>query len=295
MDNENLQFDPKIHQEIPETPEQTWVKKTVENNEERSHEAALYWNSIREKIETELKSVYEEPLLRREEDEHKEMLASYLKREENFVLKTLGEAIKMRQERGVENSVVLFDVDNTIGFAAVDMNSNTISTILRPTTLLLIEKLKSLGIEKFGLLTNRPKDALTEQLKDEKHLKAVDPFLDPTFVFSTRDIGGDCDSHEFKEDPEAVIKERLSRNDEEPIPEFFDQEKLAKRSGDFDFGLPGNVEKIFALQKFCKKELAGKNVLVIDDFTYPMYLNNKIGLYGVVLERSEDPAACFSR
>lgn len=120
--------------------------------------------------------------------------AKTLKREKDFFV-SVAEKVRDVQERTRGKTLLLFDVDETIG-SVVFTDGNTSKTLLRPSLVPLLESLKARGVS-VGLLTNRGQDILQGQLSESDQLGPIASYLDRTHIYSSRGRAADQTGEEI--------------------------------------------------------------------------------------------------
>ena len=184
------------------------------------------------------------------------------------VLARLQEATDARRRE----RVLLLDIDETIGTPDWP-DDKTLITILRPSLIPLLNQISAPDLH-IGFLSSRSKEALERQLQDPRHLALIRQYIDPTYIYSSRD---ERELHCSFEELGEKLKEQFGG--ESGVID----ENLLGRDSEYDYPeLPGDQTKLMVLKKR-REELAGKAVVVVDDFNYPKYLNTKEGFYGVAL------------
>jgi len=197
-----------------------------------------------------------------------------LKREKDFFVSVL-EKVRSVQERTHGKTLILFDVDETIG-SAVYTSGNTFKTLLRPSLVPLLESLKARGVS-IGLLTNRGQDALQGQLSESDQLAPIASYLDRTHIYSSRGRAVEQSGEEIA----ALLKtEEISGGQG-----VLDKKLLSENVEYTALGASGDWEKIFVLQEL-KEKNPDTAIIAVDDFQYPRFLNSRAGFYGVSLHDS---------
>ncbi len=188
------------------------------------------------------------------EKEKEEKVEKTLARESFFathVLEAFFEALKKSSA-----PAILFDIDETIA-KSVRLKGSDVLTVLRPTILPLLEEMRSRSAAaRMGFLTSRSKEALLQQIDDERHLLSLKNFIDNSLVFST--LG----------QPSLTMNDFAEEQSKLPVNErVLALESFNPRAP----YLSGDVNKLSYLAEH-KGELPDCSV-VVDDFKYPTLLN----------------------
>lgn len=251
--------------------EERWTPERIE----------AFWSGTQEGVKQNLLTIFGSRFeqLRQgnlyEEAEIQEKIEEAMGRERSFVVSVLSRLYDATEKSRSER-VLLFDIDETIGTPDFP-DDNTLITILRPSLMPLLSEISAPNL-RIGFLSTRGKEAMEQQLQDPQHLAPLRQYIDPAYVYSAR---GE--------------RELMCRFDElgEKLKEEFGgesgviDEDLLGRDGEHDYPrLPGDQVKLRVLKKM-RGELEGKAVVVVDDFSYPKYLNTKNGFYGVALREKD--------
>jgi hypothetical protein len=183
--------------------------------------------------------------------------------------------------------IVLFDIDHTIGAPGFASGLSEEGTTLRPVLLPLLEQYLKPYIDqgkiKMGILSSRSKEALLDQLEDNKHLKPINNYIDREFVFSSRTYLKEMRTIHQKQitgfdfnGPEVTQKSHGKAGS--GLLQDESAEVVQPPVGSFD-----DLSKLDTL-KDIRDQISG-NIVVFDDTRYAGYLNPTKGLYGADVTR----------
>ncbi len=231
--------------------ERTKENKITENKNEIKEKNEV----ISPELSVEIGKFYEDILSKIKPDDFNEFdilnTKNGIEGEKSFYLKVLSSLISAKEENKGKEIVALFDIDETLVHCK-QKSEKEIETIIRPSSLPLLEKLNFNGI-KIGFITSRSE--LTSQL--DNNLNKFKSFVSESYLFSSRRFS-------YTEQEEKSIKEKCP-------------ERLKDRLSIGDF------EKILFLKSLISKVENGDKIFVpIDDLKYPMLFR-----YGVALENNE--------
>ncbi len=118
---------------------------------------------------------------------HDEAIARLLPCEERFVKDVSGAVLAAMELRpDASEYLVLFDLDETLARRSL---SGSGAHVIRPSAVPVIAVLQGLDSRiKFGLLTSRGQKYLDEELSNPNELASLTPYLDPSKVFSSRQV-----------------------------------------------------------------------------------------------------------
>ena len=236
-------------------------------------EAGGFWKAIKDRVKENLESEFGSELNRTDEFERKdERIERMMAREKTFVTSVLSRVERAREERGGD-MVILFDINETIGSTKF-VDGNNFHTLLRPSLMPMMEKLRAMGI-KIGFISNWGKEAMERQLQDTQDLESLREYITPKYIYSTR-VG-------YEQDLPYRSVEELAQKLKETFGGDLGvvDDALLGAEGEYPDS-SGDYEKLFFLKKI-QSELNGKTVIVVDDLDYPKYLDKKKGFYGVSL------------
>lgn len=240
----------------------------------------MVWGTIRDVVTRALDDLYhtihthdEQP----SDSERADRMERIYTNEEIFFSKVVEAVNAAHQACGSVS--VLFDVDETIG-VNVYGTDGVQKTILRPSLMPLLDYLKTAHSCSIGLFTSR-RD-LESQVKDPLMLGALEPYLAPHLVFSTRGHDTSRDSHSFAEN---------LQHDFGGEGGIVDDNKIALNPSDRPRS-SGDMEKLNCLRAI-REQLPQGAIVIIDDMEYPAILNQRAGFYGVYLDWRKSDSGAF--
>lgn len=141
-----------------------------------------------EGIEPLVQSFYENNLKKYSDEtseEYTERLQEKIEGEKYFFEEVLRESEALVMDTNNKTSIILFDIDETIGKALFDKKGNFSGTLLRPALLPLLEHIQ----QKFphveiGFITTRSKEGVMDQLEDEHQFASIKKFLSLNRMYS---------------------------------------------------------------------------------------------------------------
>ncbi len=231
----------------------------------------VFWESMEVEIERYFTELLTEKMRKSEEREEKikEEIEGCVEREKQFVLKMF-EVIEKVVAAHAGERVILFDIDETIGSAVMGADKRLSKTVMRPSLLPLLEKLRSIKCE-IGFLTSRGDGYLREQLEDPQNIGAIKEYVDPRRVYSSGGVQTK-DSSRFLES--------VSKSFSDVIDTKLIDPELRESMG---VAVIGAQQKIPVIKDIKAGLPSGAALVVVDDLEYPRFLNNANGVYGVDL------------
>jgi len=200
----------------------------------------------------------------------KERLNKALKVEKDFLsvlLETLKKSLEVNKK-----IVMLFDVDETIGQGFYD-NEGGAHTFIRPSFVPFLNNIKTSienGKVNIGLITTR--GPVKEQLEDKEHLMGIKGFVNPDYVYSTRDANFHVDR---SKDNSEIIKGFETGKDTILNLEAVENEGYT--------GSAANLSKLLILKNL-RTLYPDTLFIVVDDARYPKCLDEKKGFIGIELK-----------
>lgn len=228
-----------------------------------------FWEQIKEGVASNLEQLI--PAFEDEtEEERKSKLNRALEREKHFVesvLNTLKGVLDKEKEL-----IILFDIDETIAVPKIGPGEKT-KTIIRPSLPHLLEKIKEMtgGKARIGFITSRDQKTLEDQLSKPEGLEAISGYIDRSLIFSVRDM-------EMGDTFELARRIALGEELQEIV-----NPQLVSDEPDFESMIQeGDVVKLRKLEEIKKGNLKS-NIVVVDDLSYPRFLDPGKNLFGISL------------
>ncbi len=244
----------------------------------------MEWRNVEASIIDEVRSIHAKALERlRALGDSESVIQNFLEtnfaREQRFFWKVLERWNDLDQSTDSRQTLVLFDIDETLGAPVRRTNiPNEFRTVIRPAAIPLLECLVAVESE-IGLFTTRGTFAVQEQLEDQIHLGRLKPYVSVDQIYG-RDGRDKWDTLEATEVQRrfGLIMNDLLQHDE--------QLYYSMNGGDFM-----KLAKLVLIRKRTKD----RPILVVDDLMYPSLLNPQSGMYGVSLlgNRREEGEARF--
>ncbi len=198
------------------------------------------------------------------EDKRQDNLDKKINAEKEFV-KLLLPKLKELLDKNAK-VLMLVDIDEAVAGHYEDRSEQT-HTIIRPAFIKILELLepyKAIGKIETGLLTSR--GVLNEQLNDPKDLAIIKTYLNLNYLYTTKDYQSynntvkELKALATKEN--GILKSELTEDDYQTMSDI------------------GSIEKVRTLENI-KQQITDFTTLVVDDFPYTNYLNQKNNLHGV--------------
>lgn len=285
-------------------------KENIENYESgETDRARMFWNSVKQAASDFFEKKIPEIHAHREgrmskekfEEGMKELKDRAMAKEKSFTEGLIKAVEKAKEDNPDKDLLVLLDIDQTIAVATFDSGGKNSGNVVRPALKPLLSYLQSEfpGI-KYGFLTTRGAEAVREQLKDERHLKEIAAFIDSDLIYSTVEhkeyLRKEADRIARKgtteEYTEAIKKFNRYKAIEDGFPRHGEESKnflranpevIPERIGDPPFVLnAGGAQKLEVI-KHVREEHPHAEILVVDDFDYPLLLKN--GFYADINSR----------
>lgn len=167
-------------------------------------------------------------------------------------------------EKKNQETILLFDVDNTIGVSEYEKPGTT----LRPCLISLLDMLqkKIFNIE-IGLLSTRGKEFLEHQLEDPKELQPIKNYINKKLIFSTDELKDEEFYQFFKREEYADYL----KNHPLITKELREEEMYSLMDGQ-------NMGKLERLKQVHKNN-SNSNIISVDDALFPAYLKNGVSLH----------------
>lgn len=242
----------------------SFMKHTTEQMQHMPADRDLL--SLWKEIEQSVKTFYMEYTKRHHDEsdeEYMEKVEEKIDGEKYFFQEVLHGAEVLAGDSEHTKSVILFDIDDTIGKPVFDREGNFSGTILRPTLLPLLENIK----EKFpameiGFLTTRSKEGVVSQLEDEHQLASLKKFISADRIYSVA-----------RQEVYMSTDEQSEFVQKSPI---VNQEHVTEETGWYLH--PGDILKLKMLEELNANEPA-TSVLAVDDFSYAGLLKNGVSVH----------------
>ncbi len=230
---------------------------------------------IWEGVEQEARGFYKEYVAERapkvglEPERFEERIEKCLESEKRFLKWVWEEAKRMHSQTPSSKHEILFDIDDTIAEAKWENGSKEpVATYVRPATKVLLKNLRALYPEsKIGFITIRQKDRVEKDLKDPKHLKEVEEFIDKDSIYTTESSSLDPSGLDLNDVKELIKSFSIVRNNEN-----MDLVAASISSG-------SELQKLDILRDL-QENNPDTEFMVVDNDNFPEYIK-----YGVSLTR----------
>lgn len=234
------------------------------------------WEAVQERA----KAFYDSNINWRfyDEQEKEEELEKRLREEEFFVkemISKLAEVFDSATENGKERVFILFDLDDTL---VKRILTDEPTTVVRPSAIAIMQAVRGMSElahlnAEIGTLTNRSSEAVSKQLDNPAELGSLNEYMSRERLYSDR---GQYIPY-FATDEEMIAYTR------ETWADVVDTEYLESNIDAFDRS-QNNFTKLTLLASI-RRDNPNAEILAIDDFHYPQWVDSRKGVHGLSLRK----------